>query len=137
MWLEPGRAGRDGAGDPRGFPPHDEDPLCQPGADAPRRRAPSFRPLSPRAPLEAGPLKVFFLLFVCFQIRKMFKLEALNLGIGGGLRPLRRPHLPPHPGSPRVPGRTRAPLRRPPVPAARGPGLVTAASPEPRPTAPA
>ena len=85
-----------------------------------------------------GPSQSFF--FCCLFAFKSTKSSSWRhpMGIGGGLRPPPRdPHLPPRPGSPFVPGRTGAPLRPPPGPAARGPGLVTAASPEPRPTAPA
>ena len=66
VWLERGA---------RGSAPHDKDPLCQRWPDAPRRQAPSFRSLSPRAPLEADPLKVFF-----FVVCLLSNPQSLQVG---------------------------------------------------------
>lgn len=79
-----------------------------------------------------------FFLFFCSSLFAFKSTKSSSwrhpMGIGCGLRPPPAPR--PHPFPFRCGAHPCAPAGAP-VPAARGPGLVTAAFPEPRPTAPA
>ena len=106
-WLEPGARG---AGRRRG-PPGLSSPRRGPAVPAGGRRpeeAGSLFPLtfSPCA-FGGGPSQSVF--SCCLLSNPHSPRWRHSVGVGGGLRPLRRPRLPPPPGSPFVPGRTGAP----------------------------